>query len=76
MTIDDKTRDEKLQNHINRGATKTSSLWSAKVDHEFPTDQKILPFNWDKITERAKFANRETSWCFQVPKPFLTKYMN
>ena len=76
MAIDDKTRDEKLQNHINRGAAKTSPLWSAKLDHEFPTDQKILPSNWDKIIEQAKFTNRETSWSFKVPKPFLTRCMN
>ena len=32
MTIDDKSRDEKLQYHINREATKISKLSSGKID--------------------------------------------
>ena len=42
MTIDDKTRDEKLQYGINRDAVKTSALSSGKIDkYEYLTGEEM-----------------------------------
>ena len=44
MIIDDKIRDEKLQNDINRDVAKISPLLSSKIDkYEYLTDEEILP---------------------------------
>ena len=44
MIIDDKIRDEKLQNDINRDVAKISALLSSKIDkYEYLTDEEILP---------------------------------
>ena len=57
MTIDDKTRDEKLQYDINREAAKISALSSGKIDkYEYLTGEEILPSNQRQILEQAKFA--------------------
>ena len=57
MTIDDKTRDEKLQYDINREAAKISALSSGKTDkYEYLTGEEILPSNQRQILEQAKFA--------------------
>ena len=46
MTIDDKIRDEILQQCINREATKISALSSEKIDrYQYVTGEEILPFN-------------------------------
>ena len=43
MTNDDKFRDEKLQNDINREALKPSASQSGKIDkHEFLTDSNTI----------------------------------
>ena len=43
MTIDDKIKDEKLQNDISREAAKILALWSGKIDkYEFPTSEDLL----------------------------------
>ena len=43
MTIDDKLRDEKLPQDINREAAKISALPSGKIDnYEFLTGEEIL----------------------------------
>ena len=51
-----------------------------KANHEYLTDEKILPSNRRQIIEQAKFAcsplasfkkaNRKTGWCYKVPTPF------
>ena len=52
MIIDDKIRDEKLQNNINREA-----LLSRRIDkYEYLTGEKILPYDQSRITEQAKFT--------------------
>ena len=57
MTIDDKTRDEKLQYDINREAAKISALSSGKIDkYEYLTGEEVLPSNQRQILEQAKFA--------------------
>ena len=44
MTIDGKSRDEKLQYDLNREAAKISALSSGKIDkNEYLTDEEILP---------------------------------
>ena len=52
MTIDDKSKDERLQYYINREAIKISLLSSGKIDkYEYLTDLKreeILPYKKDK----------------------------
>ena len=57
MTIDDKIRDETLQQCINREATKISALSSEKIDrYQYVTGEEILPFNRNQIIEQAKFT--------------------
>ena len=44
MTTDDKIRDEKLQDNINREAAKISALSSGKIDkYEYLRGEEILP---------------------------------
>ena len=46
MTIDDKIRDERLNNSINREAAKIPALSSGKTDkYEYLTGEEILPSN-------------------------------
>ena len=57
MTIHDKIRDEKLQQDINREATKISALSSGKIDkYEFLTGEEILPSNQSRVIEPDKFT--------------------
>ena len=57
IAIDDKIRDEKLQNDINREAAKISVLSSGKIDKcEYLTGKERLPSNQKRVTESAKFA--------------------
>ena len=56
MTIDDKIKDEKLQEDINREAAKISALSSGKIDkYEYLTVEEILPSDQSRIIEQAKF---------------------
>ena len=65
MTIDKKSRDEKLQYDINREAAKISSLSSGEIHKfEYLTDEDILPSNHQQIIEQAKFT------CFPLGKAF------
>ena len=46
MTIEDQSRDEKIQYDINREAAKISALSSGKIDkYEYLTCEEILPSN-------------------------------
>ena len=57
MTIDDKIREEKLQNNIDKKATKISALSSGKIDkYEYLTSQEILPSDQSRIIEQAQFT--------------------
>ena len=57
MTIEDQTRDEKLQHDINREAAKISALSSGKIEkYEYLTGEEILPSNQQQIMEPAKFT--------------------
>ena len=56
MTIEDQTKDEKLQYDINREAAKISALSSGKIDkYEYLTGEEILPSNQQQITQQPKF---------------------
>ena len=57
MTIEDQTKNEKLQYHINRQAAKISVLSSGNIDkYEYLTGEEILPSNQQQIIEQAKFT--------------------
>ena len=56
MTIEDQTKDEKLQYDINREAAKISAFSSGKLDkYECLTGEEILPSNQQQIIHQAKF---------------------
>ena len=51
MTIDDKIRDEKLQNDINKEAAKISALSSGQIDkYEYLTGEEILSPDQRRVT--------------------------
>ena len=55
MTINDQTRDEKLQYDINRETAKISALSSSKIQkYEYLTGEDILPSNQQQIIEQGK----------------------
>ena len=57
MTIEDQTRDEKLQYDNNREAAKISALSSCTTGkYEYLTGEEILPSNQQKVIEQAKFT--------------------
>ena len=56
MTINDKTRDEKLQLDINREVAKILALSSGKIDKcEYLTSEEILPPDQRRVIEQLKF---------------------
>ena len=56
MTIDDKTRDEKLQRDINREVARILALSYGKIDKcEYLTSEEILPPDQRRVTEQLKF---------------------
>ena len=58
MAIDDKIRDEKLQDDIKREAAKILALSSGKIDkYEYFTGEEILSSNQIQIVEKAKFTH-------------------
>ena len=66
MTIDDKIRDEKLQQDINREAAKLSALSSDKIHkYEYLTGEDILPSNQQQIIEQAKFTYSSLGKAFE-----------
>ena len=57
MTIDDKIKSQKLQEEINKEASKISVLLIGKKDkYEYLTGEEMLPSNQRQIIEQAKFA--------------------
>ena len=66
MTIEDQTRDKKLQYDNNRGAAKISALSSGKIEkYEYLTGEEILPSNQQKIIEQAKFTYSSLGKAFE-----------
>ena len=65
MTIDDKTKDEKLL-YINKEAGKTLASSSRKIDkYEYLTGEEILPSNQRKTIKQAKSANSSLDKTFE-----------
>ena len=57
MTIDDKSKDEKLHYDINREAARISALSSGKTDkYEYLTGEELWPSNQKQTIEQAKFT--------------------
>ena len=57
MTIDDKSKDEKLHFDINREAARISALSSGKTDkYEYLTGEELWPSNQKQTIEQAKFT--------------------
>ena len=55
MTINDQTKNEKLQYDINREAAKISALSSGKIHkYEYLTGEDILPSKQQQIIEQTK----------------------
>ena len=55
MTINNQTKDEKLQYNINREAVKMTALSSSKLHkYEYLTAEDILPSNQQQIIEQTK----------------------
>ena len=57
MTIDGKTKDEKLEYDINREVAKLSALSSGGTDkYEYLTGEETLPCDQSRIIQQAKFT--------------------
>ena len=66
MTINDQTRDEKLQYDINREGSKISALSSGNIKkYEYLTGEGILPSNQQQIIKQAKFTYSPLGKAFQ-----------
>ena len=74
MTIDDKIKDEKLQDDVNREAVKISLLSSGKINkYEYLTGEEILPFDQSRRIEQAKFAYSPLGRAFEKQIKTITK---
>ena len=57
MTIEDKTKHEKLQYDISREGAKISALSSGEIDkYEYLTGEEILPSDHSRMVEQARFT--------------------
>ena len=56
MTIDEKIRDGKLQDNVNKEVAKRSALSSGKIDkYEYLTGKEIIPSDQKQLIEQIKF---------------------
>ena len=56
MTIDEKIRDEKLPDNVNKEVAKISALSSGKIDkYEYLTGKEIIPSDQKQLIEQIKF---------------------
>ena len=66
MTTDDKIRDEKLQNDINKETVKISALSSGKTGkYECITGEEILSLDQRRAIEQAKFTYSSLGKAFE-----------
>ena len=66
MTTEDKFRDEKLHNGINREASKISPLSSSQIDkYEYLTGEKIWLSDLSRVIEQAKFTDTPLGKAFE-----------
>ena len=57
MTINNQSRDEKIQYDINKEAAKILALSSDELrKYEYLTGEDILPYNQQQIIEQTKFT--------------------
>ena len=57
MTINDKIRDEKLQEDINKEAAKISAWSGGEIDkYEYLTGEEILYTDQNRMIEETKFT--------------------
>ena len=57
MTIEDKGKDGKMKNSINRETAKISALSSGKIHKcEYPTGEELLPSDKSGIIQEATFT--------------------
>ena len=57
MADDDKTRDKKLQNYVNRETAKISALSYEQIDkYEYLTGEEILPSDQRRVIEQFRFV--------------------
>ena len=69
MTINDKIRDEKLLQDINKEAAKISALPSRKIDkYEYLAGEEILPSTQRQIIEQTTFAYSPLGKAFEKRK--------
>ena len=74
MTIDDKTKYEKLQHDINREAAEVLALLPRKIDkYEYHTGEEILPPDQRRITEQAKFTYSPLGRAFEKQTKAIEK---
>ena len=57
MADDDKTRDKKLQNYVNRETAKISALSYEQIDkYEYLTGEEILPSDQRRVIEQVRLV--------------------
>ena len=57
MTADNKIKDKKLQNNVNREAEKISALPSSKIDkYEYVAGEEVLLSDQNRVIEQATFT--------------------
>ena len=66
MTINDETRDEKLQYDINREAAKISALSSCKIHkYEYLTGEDMLSSNQQQKIKQARYTHSRLGKAFE-----------
>ena len=66
MTINNQSRDEKIQYDINKEAAKILALSSDELrKYEYLTGEDILPYNQQQIIEQAKFTYSNLGKAFE-----------
>ena len=66
MTINNHSRDEKIQYDINKEAAKILALSSDELrKYEYLTGEDILPYNQQQIIEQAKFTYSNLGKAFE-----------
>ena len=74
MTINDKSRDEKLQDDNKREVTKISALPSGKIDkYGFLTGEEIVPADQTRIIEQARFTYFALGKASEMQKKAITE---
>ena len=74
MAIDDKIRDEKLHDDINRETAKKSALSSRKIDkYEYLSCEEILPPDQRRVIKQVKFEYSPLGKAFEKQTKAIEK---